>query len=220
MAIIGWFLFALFCLLALVFVVISLPFHYQGYAHIGARVHFGFQLRLWRLLRFEGVFANGEMTQTLALFGHPMRIKEDKPDKEKKGKKKGKTEDEAEEKSEKDTRSKGPKWTWSKIRETVTFVRTVLNMVLPHELSIEGRLGFSEPHETAYALLLLDQLRHGRFWHIAVEPVWHEEACDLDVKLRGSFIPLMLLIKLLRYALSPTMRRHWLAYIRRSRQPA
>lgn len=93
-------------------------------------------------------------------------------------------------------------------RQAFSFIREVLSVLKPKEVSACGYFGLDDPADTAALASVLMLLRgcmpEG---NIAVDPVFDSEVMDLEIKISGSIVLLLLVFIILKYLLKKEVRR-------------
>ena len=211
-------------LLVLLVVLMVLPLRYQGRAVLARHLLFSASVDLWQLAGFSVSYEDGILQRRLVILGFvktfpwsPKTKSRDDSTSEAQPKAADSVNDPLNEETVRKP-SAGESWTVEKGILTLQTARDILDIIRPSYLNISGKLGLFEPHQTGYAFMALLPLRQIHGAHITLQPIWDEEICDMEIQVGGRFIPLLLVTRIIRYALSPPMRQHWLKKIRHSRK--
>ncbi|MEA1962071.1 MAG: hypothetical protein U9N81_12530 [Bacillota bacterium] len=156
---------------------------------------------LWRV--FGAVFKvePGENKFCFSIAGIPLSSKKGKDDKERGEPKK--------KKSSKFSLSKGLGALTDRLFRDQVFClgKDIIAIIKPQTLLVDGRIGFSEPHYTAWLMASTEAFR-GFCPNevIQLEPVWDEEYIEMHVRVAGSFILVVILIRVIRFFLNRSVR--------------
>ncbi|NLJ55593.1 MAG: hypothetical protein GX334_00930 [Firmicutes bacterium] len=86
------------------------------------------------------------------------------------------------------------------------FLKDVLKMLKPKEVTVGGRIGFSEPHYNGWLSALIGMLHFSKVIRLGIETVWEEECYEFSFVVAGKVIILGLLFRTAQFLLR---RRTW-----------
>jgi len=85
-----------------------------------------------------------------------------------------------------------------------------LRQLKPQEFWLRGRIGFDEPHYTAWCMAaagIINGIMPNQ--PVSLIPVWGEECYDIEGELKGRLVIAVLLRHILKYCLSSEVRKHF-----------
>ncbi len=86
-------------------------------------------------------------------------------------------------------------------------IKGIWRIIRPHKMLIKARIGFTEPHYTAWLIALAGILQAmNNSYHIQLEGVWDESCLEGDLILAGRLVLALLLWQLLKFLLKPEVR--------------
>ncbi len=101
------------------------------------------------------------------------------------------------------------------LKSSLNLLVDLFNLIKPIKTKISGCIGLPEPHETALlvaAMAATAPLIAGI--EIDLEPVWDDEHIELDMQVIGKFIPVILILKLIKFLFQQEIRAIWVKLIK------
>jgi len=84
----------------------------------------------------------------------------------------------------------------------------MLKMLRPDKIALRGRVGFDEPHLTgwltAFGYVIKGFSRKADFF---IEPVWHDEYYEINMKIEGKIVIVLLFLRVARFMFSRRTRQ-------------
>jgi hypothetical protein len=181
-------------LLLLVSFILLVPFRYRLKGGYDTRPWFRFRIRCSPAFIFAGKWdeaENKDLQARIILFGIPIKVDPQKMGKSDKEEKKKDISN--------DNKKKGKAAIISILdkefrRRGLALISDLLGILKPEQLSIKGKIGFTEPHYTGWLAAFLNSIYyscHPAF--IDLEPVFDDECFTIESKLSGR-IPLGLIL--------------------------
>ena len=96
------------------------------------------------------------------------------------------------------------------IKEVISTAIDIINIVRPKFMRISGKIGFDEPHYTAWVLAVTSSLSPLiKSLTVDVSLVWEEEYLEFDAELAGRFVVFAILWKAIQLMLAKPTRKFW-----------
>lgn len=140
-------------------------------------------------------------------------------DKQKEQKKQGEQKKQEEQKKQKDQKDRKDRQEPVKVVKLVSkpliedvfhALQDIIKIILPEYVNISGRIGFYEPHHTAFLLALTGAAtEHIKILNIYMEPVWEEEYFNVKIDVAGKIILMAIIFRCVRLLLSKSSRNTW-----------
>lgn len=93
------------------------------------------------------------------------------------------------------------------------FLRDLINILKPKILMIKGKIGFYEPHHTAWLQAILSSLSELNIDSIIdVETVWDDEYYEAELEIKGRLVIIVIVARLLRFFMSKNTLKVWRVY--------
>lgn len=93
-----------------------------------------------------------------------------------------------------------------------SLIQDLFMIMRPKLLLIKARIGFEEPHQTAWMQAFISSISELDInAHINVETVWDEECYEGEIRIEGNFILFIILVRLLRFIVSKKALKIWSA---------
>lgn len=94
-----------------------------------------------------------------------------------------------------------------------SLIKDLLFILKPQVLKLTGKIGFSEPHYTAWLEALLSTLVSTKAnYHLDLETVWEEEYYQINLLVQGQLIILKILVRILKFIISKNTWQIWRIY--------
>ncbi|OEH84257.1 hypothetical protein BHU72_10605 [Desulfuribacillus stibiiarsenatis] len=101
------------------------------------------------------------------------------------------------------------------VKDVYRLLADLINMISPKKFKIIATIGFYEPHYTAWLLGAVEVFRGLKpNYSISIIPAWEEEIVDVDIKVSGKVILLVILLRVLKFIFAKSTRRIWISWIR------
>ncbi|QGT98823.1 hypothetical protein SYNTR_0230 [Candidatus Syntrophocurvum alkaliphilum] len=96
------------------------------------------------------------------------------------------------------------------IKEGFGLVISIINIVRPEKLKINGNIGFDEPHYTAW-LLAFSSAFNSTFnnFDVNIVPVWGEEYFEAEIEVEGKITIILIVFRALKFVIAKPSRRVW-----------
>lgn len=93
-------------------------------------------------------------------------------------------------------------------KELIKLIRDLFQAVKPQSLMVNGRVGFSEPHYTAWLMALIGIVSNNKPDNntINLEPIWNEECVDVNIQISGQLMLLFIISKIISFLLNCRQR--------------
>ncbi len=89
-------------------------------------------------------------------------------------------------------------------------LRDLVYILKPKVLMIKGKIGFYEPHHTAWMLAILSSLSELNVASkINIETIWDDEYYEGELVIKGHLVILAILTRLLRFVISKNTLKVW-----------
>ncbi len=103
-------------------------------------------------------------------------------------------------------------FSWHKYYKiAINLIAELFKHIKPRKFKLYGNIGLTEPHQTAFIFAALSPLQPflslGDF---NLQPLWNEEYIDLDMQIVGKFIPVIILLILVKFIFSQEIRVLWI----------
>lgn len=194
-------LIGLFLLLILLLGMILLfsPLKYNFYLNYKGNLSVSLSAKITPLIHQKLLFNNYRLITTLRILGIKLSLpggKSKEKNKEKEGEIKGKGFPFSIELLTKEN-----------LMHFIELLYDLYRIFRPQKLWVSGRVGFSEPHHTAWLQACLSTLpvkMQG-----TIEPVWDEECLEVEVNIAGSIRLSQVLLRAIKFLLSKKTRQIW-----------
>lgn len=196
------FLSLIFLLLSLLLVILLFsPFKYRFYLVSKENLSASFSAKIIPLFSLKLAFKDYQLITILRILGIKINFKGEKVKTKSKEK-------------ERDTKEKG--WpfpiklvTKENLQHFLELFYDFYQIFRPQELWISGKVGFPEPHHTAWLLACLSSLPAKIQEAIDIEPIWDEEYLEAEVTVAGNILIYQVLLRAIKFLFSKKTRRIW-----------
>ena len=89
------------------------------------------------------------------------------------------------------------------ILHVVRFLKDLVGILRPKVLMIKGKVGFYEPHHTAWFQAILSTISGANiFTNLDIDTVWDDEHFEGELIIKGQLAPIVILFRLLKFLIS------------------
>ncbi len=181
-------------IIIIVIFVLLVPFRYNLKGGYENRPWINFNLRCSPAFILNGTWDKHESTELqarLILFGIPLKFNP------KKSGKKNKLDKEKKESKKKNFLSLLPVIDTDFKLRGIALIKDLSKILEPDLLTIKGKIGFEEPHQTGWLAAITNTLSNCcKNTFIDIEPVWGEEYYEFETMIRGKIRLGLILIKI------------------------
>lgn len=98
------------------------------------------------------------------------------------------------------------------ILHILSLLKDLFNILKPKVLRLTGKIGFSEPHHTAWLEALLSSLSPLNYNNLNIQTVWDDEYYQINLMIKGHLSFLRILTRLLKFVFSKSTWKVWRIY--------
>ncbi|URZ08367.1 DUF2953 domain-containing protein [Clostridium felsineum] len=185
-------------ILAVILVLFLLSFFikmkYNFYSHItdssldiDSKITF-----LFRIIKIKFIRKDNKLNLGIYLFGKKLKFKKKSNKKKQKEKKKSK---------------RKIKWV-NILSNIIQYFKEIINILKPKVFKVEGVYGFYDPSLTGITTGIIPILKSVLpLSNVNLQPVFEEEALDIEVEVTGYIIPMVMIVDTLKFILNKEVRK-------------